>query len=179
MITLSKLNRRQNKALQIRKMKGWQLGEKDWKDLAAQHLDKVWEISGKQDYYNVVSERDLAIKIYYARIQMFQEIAEILNIRLNRGEATWAVQNEVTYHKNLYQRPINDDNLRDNLIYSLKYVLEIIYNRHGYPDYDTLKKEFYQKDIPEIQDYLEAEEFYFKELCMLKDDIKKRIEDAN
>lgn len=160
---------RRNKLVAQRKMAGWNQSCTDWEMHAYDNIDGLWKLANKTNVLpNNIKLRARINDIFVERVLLYKEVAELTKTRLTRGEMTWAIQRDIKYNKELYKKSedeFTEDFLRDLRVHSMKYVLELIYSRDGYGDYDTVKKKVYNQDFEYIpENYLQVEELFLKEL---------------
>lgn len=158
---------RTQKMLGKRKLRNWNQPEKQWTGLALENQEKLWEMSQKDvKLGGTAKDKARASDIYFERISIYRDLAHTLQITSNKGECLWAIQNEVAFNKQLYKGELSGVDSRDLLVYSLHYIIELVYGKYGYTTYDALKKQVYTKygDDKEFTSYLEAEEYYLSKL---------------
>lgn len=172
-------DQRTQKLLAMKKVRGWNTLLHEWDNLALKEQEKLWDLSNKgSKLEGSMKEKARASDIYTERVQLYRAIAEDLGVRLTKGEALWAIQTEINFNKFVYDNDITEETYRNNLVHSLKYVIELVYGKYGYPDFDELKKRIYNRDIegdlPET--YIELEERYLEELHKFIDEVRVKLD---
>lgn len=158
---------RKQKMIDKRRLKNWSQPERDWTGLALENQEKVWEMSKKDVLIGGTDqEKARASEIYFERIGIYQETAMKLGITSNKGECLWALQSEVGFNKQLYKGRLEDVDTRDVLVWSLIYIIELVYDKYGFTNFSDLKGQVYreQGEDKEFGTYLEAEEYYLVKL---------------
>lgn len=171
---------RRDKMTTQRKMKGWQTTNKDWEHHAFNNLDRLWEDSGKDSHLPTNNKLRARINdIFLERIDLYKEVAELTRTRLTNGEMVWAIQRDIGYNQELYkynEDELEESVLRDLRVHSLKYVIECVYNRDGFGDYETVKQSVYQSDLPTDlpATHFDVEEWLLKELQEFVNKVKEK-----
>ena len=168
---------RRQKMVDKRKLRNWNQPERDWTGLALENQEKVWEMSKKDAKLGgSAQDKVRAGDIYFERIAIYRDIYELLGVKSNKGECLWAIQTEVAFNKQLYKGELDELDTRDVLVWSLIYLVELVYGRYGFTSFSGLKGQIYNKMGEDLvfTSYLEAEEYY---LAKLKD-FAKEVEEA-
>lgn len=169
---------RTKKRLEQRKVRGWNTGLVDWVAMAQDHLDRLNKEAGKDQLELSPQEKARLTQLFLDRIDLYKEGALLSNTRLTRGEGLWAVKSDINYNQQLYKHtlPLTPEQYRNIRVHSFKYLIEIFYDRLGFPGYDQLKKECFDRPIPEEipTSFPELEESYFRELQSFIQEIKDR-----
>lgn len=171
-------DQRTQKLLSMKKVRGWNTLLHEWDNLALKEQEKLWDLSGKDaKLEGSMKDKARAADIYIERIQLYQTNAEDLGVRITKGEALWAIQTEINFNKFVYNNDITEEHYRNNLVHSLKYMIELVYSKYGYPDFEDLKKRVYNRDIGELPTtYLELEERYLQELKDFSQEVRDKLE---
>lgn len=171
-------DQRKEKLLKQRKAPGWNTTVKNWGQLAQENQERLWELSGKESKLDAGPlQRAKLSELFEKRIEYYKQIAQLTGTRLTRGEVSWAIQYEIIYNKHLYNSTLTEEEYRDVRVHSFKYLIELVYGRYSFPDYETLKKDIYERPIETLpKNYLEAEHMYFKELESFIEEIELKKE---
>lgn len=158
---------RRQKMIDKRKLRNWNQPERDWTGLALENQEKVWELSKKDvKLGGTAKDKARASDIYFERIAIYRDISELLGVTSNKGECLWAIQTEVAFNKQLYKGDLEEIDSRDVLVWSLIYLIELVYGKYGYTSFGGLKSQIYNKlgEDKVFTSYLEAEEYYLNKL---------------
>lgn len=142
---------RTDKMMTQRKMKGWKTNNKDWVKAAFDHSEELWDKTNKDEVLPTNPKiRARVSEIFLERIDLYKQAAELTKTRLTNGEMVWAIQRDIGYNQELYkQGELTEEVLRDIRVHSLKYVIELVYSRDGFGDYNTVKQSVYNDELPE------------------------------
>lgn len=165
---------RVNKYETIKKIKGYSVPVTDWEDVVSSNLDKL--IKEMKKGYDV-DEDTVAVMTtnVMKRVKLYQEVASLTGVPLTRGEATWAIQYEMIYQRQLFgQDTLTEEALRDINVHNLKYIIEQTYNRNGNPHFEELKQRVYDTTdvtlLPSTEDKALLQDVY---TIILEEEIKQ------
>lgn len=170
---------RLTKQEQIKKIKGWRTPVTNWESQVAKNLDKL--IKEIKKGYDIDEDTVGTIaKNVLKRVKLYQEIAELTSVPLTMGEATWAIQYEYIYQRQLFQQDtLTEEARRDINVHNLKYLIEQTYNRNGNVPFEDLKQLTYDKtelgNITSTEDKALLEDEYTHLLEVAVNDLKKEL----
>ena len=155
---------RTTKQVTIRQMKGHVTPVKNWDNEVAKNMDKF--IAEVQNGYEVDEEMvGVLTSSILKRVGIYQKVAELTGVPLTRGEATWAIQYEYIFQRQLLGQNMEEEaSRRDVQVHNIKYIIEQVYNRYGYGDFEEVKQGEYDtvdvSRIPSTNDKKELEGIY-------------------
>lgn len=155
---------RATKQVTIRQMKGHVTPVKNWDNEVAKNMDKF--IAEVQKGYEVDEEMvGVLTSSILKRVGIYQKVAELTGVPLTRGEATWAIQYEYIFQRQLLGQNMEEEaSRRDVQVHNIKYIIEQVYNRYGYGDFEEVKQGEYDtvdvSRIPSTNDKKELEGIY-------------------
>lgn len=155
---------RATKQVTIRQMKGHVTPVKNWDNEVAKNMDKF--IAEVQKGYEVDDEMvGVLTSSILKRVGIYQKVAELTGVPLTRGEATWAIQYEYIFQRQLLGQNMEEEaSRRDVQVHNIKYIIEQVYNRYGYGDFEEVKQGEYDtvdvSRIPSTNDKKELEGIY-------------------